>query len=206
MEAATLIQINPDNPQERLIKRAADILKTGGVISYPTDTIYGIGCDIYNKKALEKIYLMKGRDKRKPMSFVCSDLSHISQFAKVSNSAYRIMKRCLPGPYTFILEASSEVPKMLMPKRKTVGIRIPDNEITLSLVKQLGNPIISTSANITGEDVISDPIEIDLYLGKFLDATIDGGILSGDPSTIIDLTGNVPSLIREGAGDYSWVE
>lgn len=149
---------------------------------------------------------MKGRDKRKPMSFVCSDLSHISQFAKVSNSAYRIMKRCLPGPYTFILEASSEVPKMLMPKRKTVGIRIPDNEITLSLVKQLGNPIISTSANITGEDVISDPVEIDLYLGKFLDATIDGGILSGDPSTIIDLTGNVPSLIREGAGDYSWVE
>ena len=201
-----LIQINPDNPQERLIKRAADILKTGGVISYPTDTIYGIGCDIYNKKALEKIYLMKGRDKRKPMSFVCSDLSHISQFAKVSNSAYRIMKRCLPGPYTFILEASSDVPKMLMPKRKTVGIRIPDNEITLSLVRELGNPIISTSANITGEDVISDPIEIDLYLGKFLDATIDGGILSGDPSTIIDLTGNVPSLIREGAGDYSWVE
>lgn len=206
MEAATLIQINPDNPQERLIKRAADILKTGGVISYPTDTIYGIGCDIYNKKALEKIYLMKGRDKRKPMSFVCSDLSHISQFAKVSNSAYRIMKRCLPGPYTFILEASSEVPKMLMPKRKTVGIRIPDNEITLSLVRELGNPLISTSANITGEDVISDPIEIDLYLGKFLDATIDGGILSGDASTIIDLTGNVPSLIREGAGDYSWVE
>ena len=149
---------------------------------------------------------MKGRDKRKPMSFVCADLSHISKFAKVSNSAYRIMKRCLPGPYTFILEASSEVPKMLMPKRKTVGIRIPDNEITLSLVKQLGNPIISTSANITGEDVISDPIEIDLYLGKFLDATIDGGILSGDASTIIDLTGNVPSLIREGAGDYSWVE
>ncbi len=206
MEAATLIQINPDNPQERLIKRAADILKTGGVISYPTDTIYGIGCDIYNKKALEKIYLMKGRDKRKPMSFVCADLSHISQFAKVSNSAYRIMKRCLPGPYTFILEASSDVPKMLMPKRKTVGIRIPDNEITLSLVRELGNPIIRTSANITGEDVISDPIEIDLYLGKFLDATIDGGILSGDASTIIDLTGNVPSLIREGAGDYSWVE
>ena len=206
MEDATLIQINPDNPQGRLIKRAADILKTGGVISYPTDTIYGIGCDIYNKKALENIYLMKGRDKRKPMSFVCSDLSHISQFAKVSNSAYRIMKRCLPGAYTFILEASSDVPKMLMPKRKTVGIRIPDNEITLSLVKHLGNPIISTSANITGEEVISDPIEIDMYLGKFLDATIDGGILSGDASTIIDLTGNVPSLIREGAGDYSWLE
>ena len=201
-----LININPANPQERLLIKAADILKNGGVIAYPTDTIYGIGCDIYNKKALEKIYLMKGRDKRKPMSFVCSDLSHISQFAKVSNSAYRIMKRCLPGPYTFILEASSEVPKMLMTKRKTVGIRIPDNEITLQLVKHLGNPIISTSANITGEDVISDPVEIDLFLGKFLDATIDAGILAGDPSTIIDLTGNVPSLIREGAGDYSWLK
>ena len=205
MEVETLININPDNPQERLIKRAAEILRDGGVIAYPTDTIYGIGCDIYNKKALDKIYLMKGRDKRKPMSFVCSDLSHISQFARVSNSAYRIMKRCLPGPYTFILEASSEVPKMLMTKSKTVGIRIPDNEITLQLVKYLGNPIISTSANITGEDAISDPVEIDLYLGKFLDATIDAGILLGEPSTIIDLSGNVPTLIREGAGGYSWI-
>lgn len=183
-----------------------DILKEGGVIAYPTDTIYGIGCDILNKKALEKIYLIKGRDKKKPMSFVCSDLGHISRYAKISNYAYRIMKRFLPGPYTFVLEASSQVPRMLMPKRKTVGIRIPDNNIALSIVSSLGNPIISTSANISGEDVISDPARIEEKLGHALDAIIDGGMLSGDASTVIDLTGDAPEIIRKGAGDYSWVE
>jgi len=200
-----LTEINPDNPQERLISRVVELLKDGGVIAYPTDTIYGIGCDIYNKKALERIYMLKGRDRNKPMSFVCSDLGHITEFAKVPNYAYRIMKRFLPGPYTFVLEASSQVPKMLMPKRKTVGIRIPDNNIALSIVRMLGNPIISTSANISGEKVISDPYEIDMYLGKLLDMTVDGGILSGDASTVIDLTGNAPVVLREGAGDFSWV-
>jgi len=205
-EALTLIHINPDNPQERLIKRVVDVLKDDGVIAYPTDTIYGIGCDIFNKKALERIYLLKGRDRAKPMSFVCSDLSHISKFAKVSNYAYRIMKRLLPGPYTFILEASSEVPRMLMPKRKTVGIRIPDNAIATMLVETLGNPIISTSANISGEDIISDPREIDLFMGNILDLTVDGGMLPGEPSTIVDLTGDSPVLLRKGVGDYSWIE
>ncbi|MDH3972817.1 MAG: L-threonylcarbamoyladenylate synthase [Deltaproteobacteria bacterium] len=204
-EGLTLIHINPDNPQERLINRVVDVLKEGGVIAYPTDTIYGIGCDIFNKKALERIYLLKGRDRNKPMSFVCSDLSHISKFAKVSNYAYRIMKRFLPGPYTFILEASSVVPRMLMPKRKTVGIRIPDNAIATMLVEKLGNPIISTSANVSGRDVISDPGEIDLFMGKILDLTIDAGMLPGEPSTIVDLTGDSPALLREGVGDYSWI-
>jgi len=139
------------------------------------------------------------------MSFVCSDLSHISKFAKVSNYAYRIMKRFLPGPYTFILEASSVVPRMLMPKRKTVGIRIPDNAIATMLVEKLGNPIISTSANVSGRDVISDPGEIDLFMGKILDLTIDAGMLPGEPSTIVDLTGDSPALLREGVGDYSWI-
>jgi len=140
------------------------------------------------------------------MSFVCSDLSHISKFAKVSNYAYRIMKRFLPGPYTFILEASSEVPRMLMPKRKTVGIRIPDNAIATTLVDRLGNPVISTSANISGADAISDPREIDLFMGKILDLTVDGGMLPGEPSTIIDLTGDSPVLLRKGVGDFSWIE
>jgi len=182
-----------------------DLLKQGGVIAYPTDTIYGIGCDIFNKKAIERIYHIKGRDKKKPMSFVCSDLSHISRFAKVSNYAYRVMKRLLPGPYTFVLDASSSVPKLLMPKKKTVGIRIPDNKITLAIVKALGNPIISTSANITGEETISDPFEIELNMGQRLDAVVDGGILAGDPSTVIDLTGDTALLLRRGAGDYSWI-
>jgi tRNA threonylcarbamoyl adenosine modification protein (Sua5/YciO/YrdC/YwlC family) len=201
-----LININTQNPQKKDISKIAEILRDGGVIAYPTDTIYGIGCDIFSKKGIEKIYQIKGRDKKKPLSFICSDLSHISQFAKVPNYAYRIMKRLLPGPYTFILEASSEVPRMLVPKRKTVGIRVPDNEIALSIVRELGNPIISTSANLSGENVISDPADIEVILGKQLDAIIDGGVLSGDPSTVIDLTGNSPEIIRKGAGDYSWIE
>jgi len=201
-----LIEIHPQNPQSKRILEIVKILEGGGIVAYPTDTIYGIGCDIYSKKGLEKIQQIKGRDKNKPLSFICSDLAHISQFAKVPNYAYRIMKRLLPGPYTFILDASSEVPRMLMPKRKTVGIRVPDNAIVLSIVKELGHPLITTSANFSGEDVISDPFEIERIMGKQLDAVINGGRLSGEPSTVIDLTGNAPEIIRKGAGDYSWIE
>ena len=201
-----MIEINPQNPQQKLISKEVQILKSGGVVAYPTDTIYGIGCDIFNKRAMEKIYRIKGRDKKKPMSFVCSDLSHISQFAKVSNYAYRIMKRLLPGPYTFVLEASSAVPRIVSTKRKTVGIRIPDSEIALSIVRDLGNPIISTSANMSGENIISDPFQIEDLFGSQLDAVIDGGNLSGDPSTVIDLSGDAPEVLRMGAGDTSWVE
>ena len=201
-----MIEINPQNPQQKLISKVVQILKSGGVVAYPTDTIYGIGCDIFNKRAMEKIYRIKGRDKKKPMSFVCSDLSHISQFAKVSNYAYRIMKRLLPGPYTFVLEASSAVPRIVSTKRKTVGIRIPDSEIALSIVRDLGNPIISTSANMSGENIISDPFQIEDLFGSQLDAVIDGGNLSGDPSTVIDLSGDAPEVLRMGAGDTSWVE
>lgn len=205
-EVPTLIKINAINPQARLIKKVAALLSDGGVIAYPTDTIYGIGCDIFNKRAVERICQLKGRDKKKPLSFVCSDLSDISRYAKVSNYAYRIMKRLLPGPYTFVLESSSQVPRMLTQKRKTVGIRVPDNEIALSIVRELGNPIISTSANISGEDVISDPYEIDRLLGRNLDMVVDGGILSGNPSTVVDLTGDTPLILRKGAGEFGWIE
>ncbi len=205
-EVFSLIQINAENPQRQLINQVVEILKEGGVIAYPTDTIYGIGCDIFNKKAMEKIFRIKGRDKKKPMSFVCSDLSHISQFARVPNYAYRIMKRLLPGPYTFVLEASGMVPRLLATKRKTVGIRVPDSAITLAIVKALGNPIISTSANISGESVLSDPFDIETAFGKQLDAIVDGGILTGDPSSVIDLSGDAPVILRRGAGDCSWVE
>ena len=201
-----MIQINPENPQQKLISKVVQVLKDGGVVAYPTDTIYGIGCDIFNKRAMEKIYRIKGRDKKKPMSFVCSDLSHISQFAKVSNYAYRIMKRLLPGPYTFVLEASSSVPRLVSTKRRTVGIRIPDSEIALSIVRDLGNPIISTSANMSGENIISDPFQIEDLFGSQLDAVIDGGKLSGNPSTVIDLSGDAPAVLRLGAGDTSWIE
>ena len=141
-----LLEINPQNPQQRKINQAVQVLNRGGVIAYPTDTIYGIGCDIMNKKAIERVYQIKRWPKNKPFSFLCSDLKNISQYAKVSNYAYKTMKRLLPGPYTFILEGSKQVPKMMLTKRKTAGIRVPDNAICLSLVHAMGNPLLSTTA------------------------------------------------------------
>ena len=143
-----ILHINPDNPQPRLINQIVDTIKKGGIIAFPTDTYYGIGCDITNKKAIEKVYQIKQRNKNKPFSFICSDLKNISDYAKVSNYAYKTMKRMLPGPYTFILEGSRMVPKIMLTKRKTAGIRVPDNKICIMLVETLGNSIISTSATM----------------------------------------------------------
>ncbi len=195
------IVINRDFPQPRLIKKVVQVLKDGGVLAYPTDTIYGIGCDIFNKKGIEKIYQIKKREKNKPMSFICADLSDISQYAIVSNYAYRIMKRCLPGPYTFILEASSKTPKKIMSKRKTVGIRIPDHKICLAVVKELGHPLITTSANISSEEELNNPDDIEDKLGHSLDLIIDEGPLISEASTIVDLIGDAPTVLREGKGE-----
>lgn len=198
-----LIQINPRNPQPRLITRAVEVLKNGGIIAYPTDTIYGIGCDIMNKKAIEKIYRLKQREKNKPFSFVCSDLKHISDFAKVSNYAYKTMKRLLPGPYTFVLEGSRLVPKIMLTKRKTAGIRVPDHEICLKLVEELENPIISTSANTPEGEIFHDPSLLHDYFGVNIDMVIDGGPVSGKPSSVISLIDDTPQIIREGIGDIT---
>ena len=197
------IVINRDFPQQRLIKKVVQILKDGGVIAYPTDTIYGIGCDIFNKKGIEKIYQIKKREKNKPMSFICADLSDISQYAIVSNYAYRIMRKCLPGPYTFILEASSKTPKKIMSKRKTVGIRIPDHKICLAIVTELGHPLITTSANISTEEELNNPDDIEDKLGSSLGLIIDEGPLISEPSTIVDLTGDSPAVLREGKGNIN---
>ena len=195
------IVINRDFPQQRSIKKVVQILKDGGVIAYPTDTIYGIGCDIFNKKGIEKIYQIKKREKNKPMSFICADLSDISQYAIVSNYAYRIMRKCLPGPYTFILVASSKTPKKIMSKRKTVGIRIPDHKICLAIVTELGHPLITTSANISTEEELNNPDDIEDKLGSSLGLIIDEGPLISEPSTIVDLTGDSPAVLREGKGE-----
>ncbi len=200
-----LVSINPDNPQARLIKQAADVLRDGGVIAYPTDTIYGIGCDIFNKKGVRKIYQIKQRDARKPFSFICADLSDISTYAQVSNFAFKIMKRHLPGAYTFVLEATRLVPDVLMTKQRTVGIRIPDNRIALSIVRELGHPIVTTSANISGNTPISDPSLIKDDLGHALDLIVDGGNLMGDPSTVISLIDDKVEILRQGCGDTSWI-
>jgi tRNA threonylcarbamoyl adenosine modification protein (Sua5/YciO/YrdC/YwlC family) len=146
------IQIHPMNPQSRYLQMATDVLKNGGLIVYPTDSVYGLGCDLFNKNAVEKIYALKGNDKRKLLSFICADLKSISEYAYVSNPAYKIMRRLLPGPYTFILNASKQVPKILLEKRKTVGIRVPDNRVCQALLSEFDGPIISTSACLSDEN------------------------------------------------------
>lgn len=197
-----ILHINPKNPQKRLIEKAAEVLKAGGVIAYPTDTIYGLGCDLYNKKAIQRIYQIKRRDPKKPFSFICSDLKHISEYAQVTNLAYRIMKRYLPGPYTFILPGTKLVPRIMLTKRKTVGIRVPDHPICLALVKALGNPIISTSANLSGEEALTDPREIEETLGSQIDLIIDGGILAVQPSTVVSLIDDEVRVVRQGLGEF----
>jgi tRNA threonylcarbamoyl adenosine modification protein (Sua5/YciO/YrdC/YwlC family) len=201
-----LIKINSQNPPQRLIQKVVDILKNGGIVVYPTDTYYGIGCDIMNKKAIERIYQLKQRNKSKPFSFICSGLKNISHYAKVSNYAYKTMKRLLPGPYTFILEGSKLVPKIMLTKRKTAGIRVPDNPICLALVNELGNPVITTSATRPDGTIFHDASLIHDYFGKRIDAVIDGSIVPGQPSSVILLINDIPEVIRRGLGDVSIFE
>jgi tRNA threonylcarbamoyl adenosine modification protein (Sua5/YciO/YrdC/YwlC family) len=198
-----MLSINSQNPQMRLIRKAVDVLRQGGIIIYPTDTVYGLGCDLSNKKGIEKIYELKRRNRKQPLSFICSDLKHISQYAKVTDYAYKTMKRLLPGPYTFILEASRLVPKIILPKRSTTGIRVPDNQICLDLIKELGQPIISTSVKtINGED-LGNPHEIEERFGRMVDLIIDGGIIIPEPSSVISLVDDNIEIIRNGKGDVS---
>jgi len=198
-----VLSINGQNPQMRLIKKATDVLRDGGVIIYPTDTVYGLGCDLSNKRGIERIYEIKRRNKKRPLSFVCSDLKHISQYALVTDYAYKTMKRFLPGPYTFILEASRLVPKMILPKRPTTGIRVPANEICLALIRELGQPIISTSVQtLEGED-LGNPAIINEYFGRIVDLIIDGGTIVPEPSSIISLVDDTIEVIRKGKGDVS---
>jgi tRNA threonylcarbamoyl adenosine modification protein (Sua5/YciO/YrdC/YwlC family) len=195
-----LISLDPDNPEIWYLLDAVQLLREGGVIAYPTDTVYGIGCDLQNKDALERVYQIKKMPRRKPLSFICEDLTHIGEYARVSNMAYRLMKRLIPGPYTFILPATHNVPRLLLTKQRTVGIRVPNNKICRELVSNLGNPIISTSISIEEGEPIVDPWEIYDEYRNVLDAVIDGGVLSTELSTVIDLTGKEPEIVREGKG------
>jgi tRNA threonylcarbamoyl adenosine modification protein (Sua5/YciO/YrdC/YwlC family) len=199
------LKVHPDNPQGRHIKNAVEVLKNDGVIIYPTDTVYGIGCSIFNTHAIERIYQIKEQDISKPFSFICSDLSHISEYAKVSTGAFRLMKQLIPGPYTFILPASrlKQLPKSMISKRKTVGIRVPDNKISLTLIKELGHPILSASVTDPQGNIINDPEMIKEYYSTRVDMILDAGNSSLELSTIIDLTEEPPVILREGAGDVS---
>lgn len=197
-----LIEINKHDPEYPKIKQAADILRNGGVIVYPTDTIYGFGCDIFQKQAIERIYKIKQK-KIQGFSFIIPNLADVSKFAIVSDYAYRTMNKLLPGPYTFIFKATKYVPKQLIPDKKTVAIRIPDNKVCLELVKNLGNPIVTTSVNVTGEPLYSDPLVIEKQFNEQVDLILDAGVLSNDPSTVVDLSGDRPIVIRKGKGDVS---
>jgi tRNA threonylcarbamoyl adenosine modification protein (Sua5/YciO/YrdC/YwlC family) len=199
-----LIRIHPDNPQPRLIKQVVEVLKKGGIVVYPTDTIYGLGCDIFQHRAVERICSIKNVEPQKAqLSFVCYDLSDLSKYAKqLPTPVYRTLKQYLPGPFTFILEASKEVPKILKTKKDTIGLRIPDNKIARCIVEELGNPILS--ASLPGENVedYTDPEIIHDKFEKLVNIIIDGGIGGIIPSTIIDYTEGQPELIREGAGEW----
>jgi len=199
-----LLRIHPDNPDPRQIKKVVECLKDGGVIIYPTDTIYGIGCDVFNKTAMEKLCRIKGLDiKKHNLSFICYDLSHIADFTKhLATSTYKLMKRTLPGPYTFILEANNAIPKLFKNSKKEIGIRIPDNNIPRDIVRELGNPIVTTS--VKDKDMVieysTDPELIHEHFNKLVDIVIDGGYGEAVPSTIIDFTNNTTKIIREGKG------
>ena len=200
-----IIKINSKNPQPRLIRKVVDVLKEGGVIAYPTDTIYGLGCDLYQKDAIERVHRLKKHSKNKRLSNICADLKEISNYAHVPDYAYRIMRSSIPGPYTFILEATKLVPKIMLTNQKTVGIRVPDNTISLALVRELGHPIITTSVIKPDESLYSDPEEIEQMFGKALDLVIDGGTIVAAHSSIVDLTEDYPRVLRAGKGDVSFI-
>jgi tRNA threonylcarbamoyl adenosine modification protein (Sua5/YciO/YrdC/YwlC family) len=201
---AQLLKIYPDNPDSRRIREVAECLRGGGLVIYPTDTVYGLGCDIHNARAVEKVAWIKGiKPQKNDFSFICFDLSHIADYARVSNAAFKLMKKALPGPFTFILEASNRVPKLLNTNKKTVGIRVPDHSIPRSIVRELGNPIITTSIK-DDDEVIEYSTDPELIFEKFqhqVDIVIDGGYGGNVGSTIVDATTDNFEIIREGLGE-----
>jgi len=199
---ALFIQIHPKDPQPRLIKQAAEILRKGGVIIYPTDTVYGLGCDIFQQKAVERICRIKGIDPLKAnLSFVCSDLSDLSKYAQAINTPqYRFIRQHIPGPFTFILPASKEVPRILKSKKDTIGLRVPDHRITHAIAEELGHPLLSSSLPGDMVEEFTDPELIHDKFGKLVDLVIDGGIGGMSYSTIIDMTGDEPEVTRQGIG------
>ena len=197
-----VIEINPRSPEPRKIRRAAEAMRAGGIVAYPTDTCYGLGCDLFNKKAIDRIYQIKNMPKAHQLSFVCRDIASIAKYAMLNNYEYSIVKSFLPGPYCFILNATREVPRIVQTARKQVGIRVPNHAVALALVEELGGPIISSTASNTEGMPHVDPIELDREMHG-IDLVLDGGPGGLEPTTVIDLTGERPVIVREGAGDIT---
>ena len=200
-------EIHPDNPQARLIKQAVDIINNGGVVIYPTDSSYAIGCHLGDKKAMDKIRMIRQLDKDHNFTLVCRDLSEISHYAQVDNMNYRLMKTLTPGPYTFILPATREVPKRLLnPKRKTIGIRVPDNAVCSALLEELDQPLMSSTLSLPNEEYpLTDPHQIRLQLEGVVDLIIDGGYCGHEPTTVVNLVEDKPEILRQGLGSAEWL-
>lgn len=204
-----IIEMNPLTPQPRKMDKVIDALKDGELVAYPTDTVYAIGCDMLNRNAVEKLNTLVAEIKKSPehspLAYICHDLKNVAEYAVINNDAHRILRRLLPGPYTFILEATKRIPKTSLKKRKTVGIRVPDSEIPLEMVRQLGNAILTTSAMIDGE-LIADPWALKEAYGHAVSIIVDGGYIAPEPSTVLDLSGDHPAVIRQGKGPLDDIE
>lgn len=200
MAVAPIIEVDSVHPQPRIVERAAQVLEDGGLVAYPTDTYYGIGCDLFSKKAIDRLYALKGRDRKKPLAFLCPDLADVAKYARVSNFAYRTMRHMTPGPFTFVLDATKLVPEMMQSKQKQVGIRVPQAPLMLAIAAKLGRPIVTTSATTLEDDVLTDAKSIKDVLGNRLDLILDGGPQPSEPSTIVSLIGDQIEVLRQGKG------
>src|SRR3954467_936292 len=199
-KGAPIQPIDPLHPQPRHVQRAVGVLQDGGIVSYPTDTYYALGCDLFQKKALERLALIKRREERKPFAFLCADLGEVAKYGIVSNESYRLMRRLLPGPYTIVLEATRLTPRTSLTRQRQVGVRVPDANVAISLVRALGRPLATTSAALPGEEPLIDAADIQQHLGHGIDLVLDGGVILNQPSTVLDLTGPSPVVLREGKG------
>lgn len=200
MASAPILEVDPVHPQPRAVERAAKVLEDGGLIAYPTDTYYGIGCDLFSKKAIDRLYGVKNRDRKKPLAFLCPDLSDVARYAKVSNFAYRTMKQLTPGPFTFVLEATRLVPDMMQSKQKQVGIRVPQAPLMLAIAAKLGRPIVTTSATDMDGNALIDAKAIKEELGNRLDLILDGGVQMAEASTVVSLIDDQLEVLRQGKG------
>jgi len=202
-----LLPINPINPQPRLVQQVVELLENDGVIIYPTDTVYGLGCSIFSKKAMKRLHLIKKMDPKKPLTFICSNQTQIQEYTQgIETPIFKLLRKHLPGPYTFVFRASKIVPKMMLTPRSTVGFRWPDHPITLAIVEMLGHPILSSSLRISEDQLYDDPHEIHDHFKKRVDAVVDGGSIFAEHSTIIDFSQGDPILLRQGKGNSSWLE
>ena len=202
-----LLSINPKNPQPRLVQQVVELLENDGVIIYPTDTVYGLGCSIFSKKAMKRLHLIKKMDPKKPLTLICSNQTQIQEYTQgIETPIFKLLRKHLPGPYTFVFRASKIVPKMMLTPRSTVGFRWPDHPITLAIVEMLGHPILSSSLRISEDQLYDDPHEIHDHFKKRVDAVVDGGSIFAEHSTIIDFSQGDPILLRQGKGNSSWLE